>query len=530
MQRNKLRPPAVPLIVNDPYLSIWSMADTLTDQPTKHWTGKVQALSGLIAIDGQAYRFMGSKPNHFELNVPNMEQIDLQVLPTRTIYTFEAAGVRLELTFLTPLLPHNLELMSRPVSYLDFSLSSTDQQSHKVQLYLDISPALCVDHPMQEVVWGRHRIAGQEVLWMGSKDQAMLKRSGDDLRIEWGYLYATPLETAGTSSVFASSLAAQTHFAKTGDLLDQDDTDMPKQPGNRPGAPVAAWLIEVGNVSETPQAKAFLLAYDDYYSIEYFQRKLKPYWRKDGANAASLIRLAINDYKDIKETCEAYDEELTQDLKTAGGNVYVSLGSLAFRQCIAAHKLVVDGDGEALFFSKENYSNGCMGTVDITYPSSPFFLLFNPDLLKAQVTPILDYVRSGRWPFPFAPHDIGRYPIANGQFYGGGENSEIDQMPVEECGNMLILVAALYKAKSDQSFLERYWQILSNWADYLLAKGLDPENQLCTDDFAGHMAHNVNLSLKALLGIAAYAQLCDAIGETQKAQEIRAQVQHMTKQ
>ena len=47
-------------------------------------------------------------------------------------------------------------------------------------------------------------------------------------------------------------------------------------------------------------------------------------------------------------------------------------------QAFAAHKLVADADGTALYFPKENFSNGCIGTVDVFYPSAPIFLLLNP--------------------------------------------------------------------------------------------------------------------------------------------------------
>src|SRR5438270_2882580 len=92
------RPPAVPLIAHDPYFSIWSMSDRLTDEPTKHWTGTEQPLTGLARIDGIAYRFMGDSPR----NVPAMEQVSRVVTPTQTRYTFKASGIELTLRFLSP--------------------------------------------------------------------------------------------------------------------------------------------------------------------------------------------------------------------------------------------------------------------------------------------------------------------------------------------------------------------------------------------------------------------------------------------
>jgi hypothetical protein len=247
-------------------------------------------------------------------------------------------------------------------------------------------------------------------------------------------------------------------------------------------------------------------------------------------NAADLVATALHDYPELRERCARYDAELMDDLRAAGGPEYAALASLAFRQCVAAHKLVADADGAPLFFSKENFSNGCIGTVDVAYPSSPFFLLFNLDLLQAQLTPILDYAASPRWPFPFAPHDVGRYPLANGQVYGGGEDSDMNQMPVEECGDMLLMVAALCKARGHASYAAQHWDTLYQWASYLLEKGLDPEHQLCTDDFAGHLARNVNLSLKAILAVAAFGWLCDQRGLTDEAVRFHAEAERMARE
>ena len=145
------RPPVVPLITNDPYFSIWSMADHLTDVNTRHWTGVDQPLAGLIRIDNVAYRYMGADPRP----LPVMQQTSLQVTPLHSIYTFEAAGVRLQVTFFTAALPNDLDVLSRPVDYLSWKISSTDGRTHAVDLLLDISPIIAVNSDDEPVTWGR---------------------------------------------------------------------------------------------------------------------------------------------------------------------------------------------------------------------------------------------------------------------------------------------------------------------------------------------------------------------------------------
>ncbi|MEJ5253350.1 MAG: DUF4965 domain-containing protein [Armatimonadota bacterium] len=518
------RPPAVPLVTHDPYFSVWSFTDRLTDSWSRHWTGANHALCGLARIDGKTYRFMGVRPE----SVPPMTQTHLQVFPTRTVYTFEADGVELQMTFLTPALPYNLDVLSRPVTYILWQARSTDGKAHEVSLYLDASAEWAVNTTNQQVVWSRYRLGGMDVMRVGTAQQPVLEKSGDNLRIDWGYLYLAVPREANDQTVIAAERLTREGFATAGNLPESDDLRMPRAAHD--DWIVLASALHLGSVGSTPITRYLLIAYDDLFSIEYFHRKLRPYWRRAGAEVDDLLLSAKNDLPTLLQECQRFDAELMQDLRQVGGEHYAMLCTLAYRQCLAAHKLVADFDGTPLFFSKENFSNGCIATVDVTYPSSPFFLLFNTDLLKAQLTPVLDYARSPRWRFPFAPHDLGTYPKANGQVYGGGERSEENQMPVEECGNMLLMVAAIAKAEGNAEYAKRYWHLLTRWAEYLREKGLDPENQLCTDDFAGHLAHNTNLSLKAILALGGYSRLCQMVGDTARAEEYLRLAREMAQQ
>jgi hypothetical protein len=504
-----LRPPSVPLVACDPYFSIWSPADKLADADTVHWTGKPHLLTSLVRIDGKAFRLMGKEP----AKVPALPQTGLEVLPTRTIYTFEGEGVRLTLTFLTAALPGDLMVYCRPLTYVTWTAYAADDKEHSLSLYFDASPEISVNNTQQRVRWNRVNFGDLEGLSVGSTDQPVLEKKGDDLRIDWGYGYVVAPKDDRTKSAMIVAEWARLAFADRGvgpgGIIDFF--------GNWTKEGGLAFSFDFGMVGREPRSRWLMLAYDDEYSIQYFKKNLRPYWRRNGDDAATLLQKAAAGYESLTKRCERFDTELTAALTKAGGEKYARVCALAYRQCCAANKVVADNNGQPLMFPKENFSNGCIGTVDVIYPMAPQFLLFSPSLTKAMLVPILDYAASPRWRWPFAPHDLGTYPQANGQVYGGGERTEENQMPVEETGNMLILLAALAKVEGNADFCAKYWPVLERWAEYLKAKGFDPENQLCTDDFAGHLAHNVNLSAKAICGLGAFSQLCALRGRQSEA-------------
>ena len=504
------RPPSVPLITHDPYFSIWSPADRLTDMETVHWTGAENPLHSLIRVDGRTYRIMGSHPS----NIEPMKQLSLKVLPTSTVYEFGNTNVKLTLTFTSPLLVKDIEILARPVTYITWAVTSADGMDHEVQIYFDCGSELAVNTQDQYVTWEQTNTEGLKTEKIGSKDQKYLNKPGDNVRIDWGYAYLSVPENQKPSLSIARRNTLFDSFSKTGKLPEQEVFSAPVRVNEGHISMASSWDLGKSRMNST--SVWAMVAYDDIYSIRYFDGDLKGWWQHKGMSFEKLLVTSAAEYETLMKRCHSFDKDLSRDLVKAGGEKYSQMCALAYRQCIAAHKLVSDKQGNPLFFPKENFSNGCIATVDVIYPFSPFTLLFSSELTKAMLKPVLEYSSSSRWKFPFAPHDLGTYPYSTGQVYGGGENDEADQMPVEETGNMIIILAALAKAEGNASFAKQYWSLVEKWAGYLMSKGFDPENQLCTDDFAGHLAHNVNLSAKAIIALRSYALLCEMNGEKAK--------------
>ncbi len=478
----KLRAPAYPLVTVDPYTSVWSMHDRLNGGETRHWTGKDMCLTGLAVIDGDTWCFMGDAAAG---GWQPMEQLSVAVAAFSTTYVFRAAGVELTAAFLSPVFPDDIGLLSRPASYLHVQIASLDGRDHVVEVTVRASEQFCLDHRGQcPVITEAVKAApGVATVRMYGQEQAVLGKSGDDLRIDWGYFYL---------SANGRSTAGRMPEGNFGDM---------------------AWVYTQTALSTAGERDVLIvLAYDDVYALTYFGQPLKSCWNADGTSIETVIARAFDEYDAVAGRAAEWDQQLVREAEQAGGREYADLLRLAMRQAIAAHKTAVDPDGNLLFVSKECFSNGCAATVDVSYPSMPLFLLYNTELVKGMMRPIFHYANSGRWPFDFAPHDVGFYPILNGQVYSAGVDPR-QQMPVEECGNMLIMAAAVSAVDGDASFAGEHRALLQTWAEYLLRHGLDPEDQLCTDDFAGHLAHNCNLSLKAIMGLAGYGYLCRRWGE-----------------
>ncbi|PQA59614.1 glutaminase family protein [Siphonobacter curvatus] len=431
-------------------------------------------------------------------------QKSMDFTATQTKYSFTCGKVDLDVSFASPLLMNDLTLYARPVSYVTYRVKANDGAAHQVNFYFGVSSSLATNVPTQPVTATTASTNDYVALKTGTKEQAILKKSGDDLRIDWGYLYvAAPKQNQAVQTVSTlPALKAQRSMITEGKSLFLNT------------------IVNLGSVNATPKEQFLTVAYDDIESIQYFGTNLKPWWKENGSTIEREITTAIKDYKSVMEKCNDFDRQVYADAKKAGGEEYAKLCVLGYRQAAAAHKLVKSPQGDILYLSKENFSNGCINTVDVTYPSAPLYLLYNPDLMKGMLNGIFYYSESGKWTKPFAAHDLGTYPLANAQVYG-------EDMPVEESGNMIILAAAIVKAEGKPDYARKHWKTLTTWADYLLKDGFDPANQLCTDDFAGHLARNANLSVKAIVGLGCYAMMAEQLGEKATAEKYRKSTEEM---
>lgn len=624
--------PAYPLLVHDPYFSIWSFSDKLNESTTRHWTGADHSLLGMVSVDGKMFKFLGEAPRKtkallansdlggytcrytetkptgdwtaqtfddkkwtvgkgmfgskntdsqtdwssreiwlrrpFQVRSKNFnelylhlkyddnikvylngemvfesgccssnkvvklskeveaklnigenivavwcentggpgivdvglydrlpaepvsqaEQQSVEITATQTKYAFRCGGVDLAVRFLSPLLAQDLDWYARPIGFATFAATSNDGKAHDVRVFFNSDDNIARNKPNQVVKRNFYKSGTLLVQKAGTLAQPILKRRGDDVRIDWGFSYLAVAQQVGVALA-----AAEKTTANGG----------------------CALRMDFGKIGSKSVEKTIILGYDDLYSIQFFGKNLQAWWKKNFRSAEDMLSKSLADFKTIEKRCEQFDQQLYADAVQAGGEPYAKLCVLAYRQSLAAHKLVRGEGDKILFPQKENFSNGSIWTVDVTYPSAPLTLIYNPDLLKGMVEPLMFYSESGKWAKPFPAHDLGTYPLANGQTYG-------EDMPVEEAGNMIILTAAICKAEQKFDFAQQHWASLSQWVEFLNKDGFDPANQLCTDDFAGHLARNTNLSMKAIVGIAAFAQMADKLGKTAEAQKYRA--------
>lgn len=518
--------PAYPLFVKDPYFSFWKCGEILNEGNVSYWYGSERKIYGVLKIDGKPYGFLGEYGG-----IDKMRQQSLSLTAFTTDYTFTAEDVRLGLSFVSPLPPDDMSTLSCPVCYLNYKISSGTKHAFEIALF--VSDTVCFNDDARSdrggVVGGVFDLGTLRAAWCGAVRQAPLSVSADNVGAEWGYWYL-----AGENARFTTEEGIRAYLG---------GGEIP--PASAESARSGKQYLLSFNRSESGK---IMMAFDDIVACSYFGEHLKDYYFSGGKTVIDALKETFSRSAEIDRKLALIDEQLKKRCEPFGED-YLLILYASFRQSIAMHKLVKDRDGNVLFLSREANSNSCIATVDVSYPSVPLFLLYDTEYVKGMMRPIFRFARTDVWTFGFAPHDGGVYPNCDGQHYGLSKTvteehcnyltapsvqfvtrpatyyypASFDaydlywQMPVEECANMIVMTAACCRVDGDTAFFDENGDLLAKWARYLEENGEMPSNQICTDDFAGHLDKNVNLAVKAAVALGCYADLCGKTGRDKEA-------------
>ncbi|GAA5925950.1 hypothetical protein JCM3775_005159 [Rhodotorula graminis] len=523
-----LLPPAIPLAVKSPYLNAWLSAGGddgskgyLAGSWARHWpvhyagSQRDHRLSwaGLIRIDDETFEFLGaplSGASSFLGSDKVARQTAFTYTATRSIFTFEAAGVEFNATFLSPVTPNDVVRQSLPFSYLVVDVNRHALENRTVSVYTDISGEWATGDSSIDITWTYKSEAGIGTHAVSRKKQLVFGEHAE--QAEWGHaVYATALRkgvVAGSGS--ADKLRAR--FIRHGKLDGTHDVRYRRVDNDQP---VFGFSV---TLSEQEPAAIFTIGHvrDPYvnYVTPKGQVSLSGAWTTRWphyVDALSAFQLSAS--RALLEAAR-FDATLREDARRVSGDAYAAIVELSTRQAFATFELTTGvGDDwkedrdEVMAHLKEISSNGDMTTIDVVFPLHPILLYANPTLLAHLLEPLLRYTHSGLYPNRWPVHDLGTYPNATG--YNRGDD---EPMPVEEGGNMLWMSLAYFQLSGDVKWVEKHYDVLKQWTTFLAEDGLVPAEQLSTDDFAGTLSNQTNLAMKAIVGIGAMAELAKGIG------------------
>ncbi|GAA5829765.1 hypothetical protein JCM11251_007872 [Rhodosporidiobolus azoricus] len=519
-----LLPPAIPLAVKSPYLNAWlptggndGSKGFLAGRWARHWpiryaeSSRDHRLSwaGLIQVEGETYEFLGAPLSDKQENAKQARQTAFRYSATRSIFSFEAGGVAVNATFLSPVTPDDLVQQSLPLSYLKIDVDQASLRGRTVSVYTDISGEWATGENV-ELIWDYKTASDVGIHSISRKDPLLFAETAE--QAEWGRaVYATSL-AEGTTSASGTASSLRQQFIQNGRLNDKHDSRFRKVDVDQP----------VFGFSSTLSSSRSSMVYTIGHMREPYvnfvtpsgQLPLSGLWTTKYRNWRDAVTSFQKSASHTFNAATRFDVSLREDALRVSGESHAAIVELSTRQAFATFELTTgvsedwkEDQNGALAFLKEISSNGDCSTGDVIFPLHPVLLYTSPKLLKLLLDPLLIYTHSGLYPNRYPVHDLGRYPNATG--YNKGDD---EPMPVEEAGNMLWMALAYYQATGDKAWIEKNYDLFKQWTGFLLDEGLIPGEQLSTDDFAGTLANQTNLAVKAIVGIGAMGELAKQTG------------------
>lgn len=507
------RPPSLPLAVKSPYLSTWLGAGSnggnggyLAGEWPVFWQNQVLGWCGLVRVDGETYTWMGLP------GTETVNQTAFEYTSTKSIFTMNVADkLEMNITFLSPITPTDYRRQSLVSSYLNVEVASLDGNEHDVQVYSDISAEWVSGDRNAIAQWDYGTTDG--VAYHKVYRQTQLAFSQNNEQAEWGSWYWATDASNGMTHQSGTDVDVRGQFSSKGSLSNDKDTNYRAISDNWP---VFGFSSDLGSVSSAPVNTLFSIGLAQEEAIQYegssSYSSIPSLWKSYFDTELEALSFFHYDFEASNYLSSSFDSQVARDSIAVAGQDYLTLTSLSARQAFGATQLCGTDDNKLLFL-KEISSDGNMNTVDVVFPAYPIFLYSNPELLKLVLEPLYENQEAGKYPNAYAMHDMGSsYPNATGHSDGTDE-----AMPLEECGNMLIMTLAYAKESKDIDYLHEHYDLLKKWTGYLVEDALYPANQISTDDFAGSLANQTNLALKGMIGIQAMAVIANETGHASDA-------------
>mmetsp|Transcript_25758 Transcript_25758/g.41616 ORF Transcript_25758/g.41616 Transcript_25758/m.41616 type:complete len:492 (+) Transcript_25758:608-2083(+) len=392
------RPPATPLITMDPFFQTYMFVDELAGGSVRSWYGTIREIHGMVRVDGKVYRFLGACSTGGIGNPCADDLVQLGVDVGTTVTTVEYVTpnrkVGLTLRFVSTLFVGDDDYcrLSRPVQYVVHDVKALDGRTHSVQFYLDFSAEHVVNKPDSEVGWEDWQEKDVVGLKIGTTGQDVLGSRGDRCNLDWGYLYLGIQNPADKTRSPASNRGGlmkdnRRAFRQSGQLPSDIEPMNPRSASDDDGKVVLSFVQDMGHIYNSTR-HVVLVGYDDIASVQYYGRRFKGYWTQCYKSITDAIYFSAQESTKMIADAYEHDRQETIAMYKAGGAKYAIIGRLAYRQTLAAHKLVWNGDG-IWYFLKEISTNGDMQTVDVIFPMSPMLLYFKPGLLRRMLEPML---------------------------------------------------------------------------------------------------------------------------------------------
>ncbi|KAH8919532.1 DUF1793-domain-containing protein [Atractiella rhizophila] len=498
------KPNVIPLAVRSPYLSVWKVQGY--NEPI-FWPGQRMSWGAAVRVDGTTYWFLGDGGSYST----RCTESGFELTSTASIFDYDCGPVDLRATFFSPI-ETDFTKQSTPFSYFTVQVTSSDGLSHSVQVYSDITGEwVSTDHG-RSVNWTTTSTSSLTYHTSTLTAPEVFAESWDSPR--WGTVYYTTPSSSSLTHQTGPYVVLRSLFALQGSLYNVADSRYRRIDDQTPGY---AFAKDLGTVEGTSEEVVFVVGVirdpavrwslmggkgeDEYRRLYSFVK-----WKGD---VIAMMEDFVNDLEPARTRAQELDARIRDDATTLVGEEYRRIVELSARQAMATMEITTDNEGENTWvFMKEISSNGDLNTVDVYFPAMPILLYLNPSMLGLILKPHLVYSTSGYYPNKWSVHDLGVYPNAYGHNDGNDE-----KMPVEECGNMLIMMLSYAAASGDINLLVDYYELLRQWTTFLITDGLIPANQLSTDDFAGPLANQTNLALKAIVAIQSMSKISAIVGD-----------------